>query len=399
MKILHTSDLHLGHTLYSYDRTVEQTGCLAQIENIIKEQKPDAYVISGDIYHTTSPQTSAQEMFMHHLMTVHDIDPSMKVIVTAGNHDSNKIEITDPLWNLVGVSIVASIKRNILQGEDSDEFHRQLFERHIFPIVRDGSTVGYIVAIPHCYPGNFPAVKAGLPREERMKEFIALLLGEVEKRNKNGLPVVVMAHTAVNRISGEKPDAVGQDLDIIGGIDMVNADVFGTGYDYIALGHIHNPQNISDRIRYSGSPLPVSFDEDFHHSVSIVTIGAHGDTPEVETIDIDNAMDPEKACYVRLNVTDDGTIPVEAKDKAAKVPEQCHLKAKFCLINRVKKVNDQDINSSGKINISTAELGKMGPYSVAELYLKETGQEGIDENILALLKETIDEVMNPEKHD
>lgn len=201
MKILHTSDLHLGHTLYSYDRTVEQTGCLAQIENIIKEQKPDAYVISGDIYHTTSPQTSAQEMFMHHLMTVHEIAPSMKVIVTAGNHDSNKIEITDPLWNLVGVSIVASIKRNILQGEDSDEFHRQLFERHIFPIVRDGSTVGYIVAIPHCYPGNCPAVKAGLPREERMKEFIALLLGEVEKRNKNGLPVVVMAHTAVNRIS------------------------------------------------------------------------------------------------------------------------------------------------------------------------------------------------------
>lgn len=116
MKILHTSDLHLGHTLYSYDRTVEQTGCLAQIENIIKEQKPDAYVISGDIYHTTSPQTSAQEMFMHHLMTVHEIAPSMKVIVTAGNHDSNKIEITDPLWNLVGVSIVASIKRNILQG-------------------------------------------------------------------------------------------------------------------------------------------------------------------------------------------------------------------------------------------------------------------------------------------
>ena len=106
----------------------------------------------------------------------------------------------------------------------------------------------------------------------------------------------------------------------------------------------------------------------------------------------------------RVLIRASGTEPlirvmVEAKDKAAKVPEQCHLKAKFCLINRVKKVNDQDINSSGKINISTAELGKMGPYSVAELYLKETGQEGIDENILALLKETIDEVMNPEKHD
>lgn len=122
MKILHTSDLHLGHTLYSYDRTVEQTGCLAQIENIIKEQKPDAYVISGDVYHTTSPQTSAQEMFMHHLMTVHEIAPSMKVIVTAGNHDSNKIEITDPLWNLVGVSIVASINATSSRAKTAMNF-------------------------------------------------------------------------------------------------------------------------------------------------------------------------------------------------------------------------------------------------------------------------------------
>ena len=65
----------------------------------------------------------------------------------------------------------------------------------------------------------------------------------------------------------------------------------------------------------------------------------------------------------------------------------------------MKKVNEKDINSSGKINISTAELGKMGPYSVAELYLKETAQDGIDENILSLLKETIDEVMKSEKHD
>ena len=110
-------------------------------------------------------------------------------------------------------------------------------------------------------------------------------------------------------------------------------------------------------------------------------------------------MDSEKACYVRLNVTDDGTIPVEAKDKAAKVPEQCHLKAKFCLINRVKKVNEKNSSTSGEIRISTAELGKMGPYSVAELYLKETAQDGIDENILSLLKETIDEVMKSERHD
>ena len=65
----------------------------------------------------------------------------------------------------------------------------------------------------------------------------------------------------------------------------------------------------------------------------------------------------------------------------------------------MKTVNEKNSSTSGEIRISTAELGKMGPYSVAELYLKETGQDGIDENILSLLKETIDEVMNSEKHD
>ena len=417
MKILHTSDLHLGHTFHSYDRTREQSECLRQIESIIRERQPDAYIISGDVYHTTSPQTSAQEMLMRHLLNAHEAAPSMKIIVTAGNHDSSRIEITDPLWNLVGVSMVGSIKRDILGGEDKDSYHEELFRRHIFHI----GDAGYIVAIPHCYPANFPAVQAGLPREARMKEFISLLLHEVERRNHDGLPVVVMAHTAVSRSGGENPDTPGQDLDIIGGIDMISADTFGSGYDYIALGHIHCPQGISPRIRYCGSPLPISFDEDFSHSVSLVTIAAHGDSPQVEAIPIRNLMpiitipeqdrgssvrslswedarkafesfDPDLECYVRLNVTDDGTIPVEAKDIAAKIPEKSGLKAKFCLINRVRNDSKKNGTSSRSTKISTAELGKMTPLSVAELFLKETGKADLDPQILNLLKGTIAEV-------
>lgn len=423
MIILHTSDLHLGHTFHSYDRTHEQESCLRQIEGIIAERHPDAYIISGDVYHTTSPQTSAQEMLMNHLLRVHGIAPGMKVILTAGNHDSNKIEINDPLWNLVGVSVIASIRRNIIDGEDCAEYHQELFSRHIIPVEKDGQALGFIIAIPHCYPGNFPSVQEGLPREQRQEGFISLLLEEVGRRNTHGLPVVVMAHTAVIRGSGEHPDAIGQDLDIIGGIDMVSEDAFGTGYDYVALGHIHCPQNISDRIRYSGSPLPVSFDEDFQHSVSLVTIDAHDSIPEVEAIDITNAMpvitipeqdrrnrsevksvawdearkafeemDPGKECYVRLNVTDDGTIPVEAKDIAAKIPERCGLKARFCLVNRVRKARTRDGGTAQEMKISTAELGRMGTYAVAELYLRESGNEALDPKILSLLRETINEV-------
>ena len=91
MKILHISDLHLGHNFHTYDRTKEQESCLRQIESIIRDRQPDAYVVSGDIYHTTSPQTGAQEMLIRHLMNAHTLAPDMRIVVTAGNHDSNKI--------------------------------------------------------------------------------------------------------------------------------------------------------------------------------------------------------------------------------------------------------------------------------------------------------------------
>lgn len=400
---------------------MEQKSCLLQIEEIIKKEKPDVYIISGDIYHTSSPQAAAQEMLMEHLLEVHRIAPGMKVIITAGNHDSNRIEIEDPLWNLIGVSIIASIKRNVLDGEASEEYHRELFDRHIFRIGDEDSAIGFVVAIPHCYQGNFPSVKEGLPREERMKEFIALLLDEVTRRNDENLPVVLMAHTAVQRSGGNLPEAQGQDLEIIGGIDMIPEEAFGEGYDYIALGHIHYPQNISGRIRYCGSPLPLSFDEDFKHSISLVCIDAHGASPQVETIEIVNkmpivtipeqdrrkgiqslpweearrrfeALDPELSCYVRLNVTDDGTIPVEAKDIAARIPEQRGLKARFCLINRIKPAREEE-DKSHSSRLSLAELkNNMSPATVAELYLKDTGQDGIDTEILKLLHNTIDEV-------
>ena len=400
---------------------MEQKSCLLQIEEIIKKEKPNVYIISGDIYHTSSPQAAAQEMLMEHLLEVHRIAPGMKVIITAGNHDSNRIEIEDPLWNLIGVSIIASIKRNVLDGEASEEYHRELFDRHIFRIGDEDSAIGFVVAIPHCYPGNFPSVKEGLPREERMKEFIALLLDEVTRRNDENLPVVLMAHTAVQRSGGNLPEAQGQDLEIIGGIDMIPEEAFGDGYDYIALGHIHYPQNISGRIRYCGSPLPLSFDEDFKHSISLVSIDAHGASPQVETIEIVNkmpivtipeqdrrkgiqslpweearrrfeALDPELSCYVRLNVTDDGTIPVEAKDIAARIPEQRGLKARFCLINRIKPAREEE-DKSHSSRLSLAELkNNMSPATVAELYLKDTGQDGLDTEILKLLHNTIDEV-------
>lgn len=421
MRILHTADLHLGQTFHNFDRSAEQEKALECIEGIIGKEQPDAYVISGDVFHTIAPQTTAQELLIRHLMRAHELNDDMQIVVTAGNHDSNKIEIDDPLWNLVGVNVIASIRRNILEGEENEAYHQELFRRHIIEVKRVGKTAGYIVALPHCYPMNFPSVEANLPRDERERKFVQMLLDEVESRNTDKVPVVIMAHTAVRRDSGDEPDVIGQDMDIIGGIDLVNSDVFGEGYDYVALGHIHYAQDITGRIRYSGSILPVSFDENYQHSVSLVDIGAHGDIPVVRTVDVDNSMPvitiPEQDIkdketkslpwqealkaldefpddedgYIRLNVSDDGTIPPDAKDIAAKHARERGIRAKFCLINRVKKDDGASGSGSSRSQLSTAQLHKMSEIQLAELHYRETESNEIPEDLKALLLDVIAE--------
>ena len=134
------------------------------------------------------------------------------------------------------------------------------------------------------YPQNFPALDEEVPREERQHHFIQTLLNRVEERNQGNLPVVLMAHLA---LTGS--DITGQD-DGRGGMEYTDIRLMGEGYDYLALGHIHFPQTLlGGRARYCGSPLPVSFDESYGHSVSLVELAAHGAMPEVRTLPVRNA--------------------------------------------------------------------------------------------------------------
>ena len=99
MKILHTSDWHLGHILYNYDRTEEQLSMLDQMVSIVEEQKPDVFLLCGDVYHTSQPSAAIQTMLSEALVRIHDANPGMTIVMTAGNHDSgSKHEIFRKPW-------------------------------------------------------------------------------------------------------------------------------------------------------------------------------------------------------------------------------------------------------------------------------------------------------------
>ena len=378
MKILHTSDWHLGHTLYNYDRTEEQMVMLLQMVNIVREQKPDVFLLCGDVYHTPQPSAAVQTMLTNALMEIHDTNPDMTIVITAGNHDSGtKHDIFRTPWKALKVYTVGSVDAN--QKED---------------LIIEVPGKGYVIAVPYANERNMPK---GLFKD---------LLDIANEKNVDNLPIVMMAHTTVRGC-----DFAGHENGseyAVGGIDSYDLDEMGTGYDYLALGHIHHGQFIHSgkhNVRYCGTPIPVSFDENYKHSVSIVEITEHGEKPMVVEIEIDphrplvtlptegvatwedakellENYPNDIEAYIRLNVEVDDFLPVEAHAEALMICED--KKCRFCVINsrRLKK------NRKEAKVMSVQEFKAEEPIGIAERYAKDLGKE-FDNDLKELFNETL----------
>lgn len=386
MKILHTSDWHLGHTLYNYDRTEEQMVMLLQMVNIVKEQKPDVFLLCGDVYHTPQPSAAVQTMFTNALVEIHEANPDMMIIITAGNHDSGtKHDIFRTPWKALKVYTVGSIDVN--QKQD---------------LIVEIPGKGYVIAVPYVNERNMP------------KGFFQNLLDIVNEKNTSNLPVVMTAHTTVRGCDFAGHENASEYT--VGGIDSYNLDEMGTGYDYLALGHIHHGQFIHSgkhNVRYSGSPIPISFDENYKHSVSIVDIAGHGEKPKVIEVEInphrplvtlptegvatwEDAKELLKKypndieAYIRLNVEVDDFLPVEANSEALLICED--KKCRFCVINsrRLKK------NRREAKVMSVEEFKTETPIGIAERYAEDLGVE-FDSDMKELFNETLAALKDEER--
>ena len=378
MKILHTSDWHLGHTLYNYDRTEEQMAMLLQMVNIVREEKPDVFLLCGDVYHTPQPSASVQTMFTNALVEIHDANPDMTIVITAGNHDSGtKHDIFRTPWKALKVYTIGSVDAN--NKED---------------LIIEIPGQGYVIAVPYVNERNMP------------DGFFQSLLDIVAERNEANLPVVMTAHTTVSGCDFTGHENASEY--VVGGIDSHSLEDMGTGYDYLALGHIHHAQFVrggNHRVRYSGTPIPVSFDENYQHSVSIVEINKHGEEPVVKEIEIqthrplvtlpkdgvaiwEDAKDlleefpNDIEAYIRLNVEVDNFLPVEANAEALILTEG--KKCRFCVINTHRLKKDR---REAKV-MSVQEFKTEKPIDIAERYAEDIGVE-FDDDMKELFNETL----------
>ena len=266
-------------------------------------------------------------------------------------------------------------------------------------------TIGYVIAVPHVYPQNFPLLDTETPRDQRQARFFQALLDEVKKRNTAQLPVVLMAHLSI-----EGSDRSGHD-ESIGGIEYVPLSAMGEGYDYLALGHIHCPQDIKGshhHARYCGTPLPVSFDETYPHSVSIIEL-EKGAEPQISTREIENPIplvtlphDPtpfedalklleeypeEKPAYLRLNVLTKGYLPPDCNEKASNA-----AKGKACKYCYIKTTRERQADTNGNKHISIQEMQEMSPLEIARLYYRETEGEEMDTELCQLMETVVQKV-------
>lgn len=378
MKILHTSDWHLGHTLYGYDRTVEHKAMLEQMVEIVREHRPDVFLLAGDVYHTSQPSSAVQTMFSEAMVSLHQAHPEMYIIVIAGNHDSaSKHEIFTTPWRALNVYAIGNLDKDYP-------------EKHIIEVPEKG----IVLAVPYAYERNIP------------DGFFQELIDVASQNHRiTALPIILMAHTTV-----KGADITGHDkryTDQVGGIDYIEVEKMGQGYDYLALGHIHKPQYIhtgKHNVRYSGTPIPVSFDEDYKHSVSLVEVNK-GETPIIKELEIknpfplitlpnqdyatwDEAKDllrnfpDEVPAYIRLNVLVEGFLPPNAKDEAYKITEgkQC----KVCLLNAKQKNNA----TSETHSFSVQELQEMNPLDIAINYAQTIGAE-LDDEMQEMFKQVL----------
>lgn len=371
MKIVHTSDLHLGGSLYGHDRSAEQAAMLDAIIELCARHRPDAVLISGDIFDVASPSAAIQTLFVEKVEQLRRRCPQCCIVITAGNHDSGAHhEIFRTAWQSHNIHLVGTVRPS-----DDEQLGKLIIEV---------PGKGLVAAVPYLRDSKATA------------DIYGRILKECESLNTAGLPVVLMAHTAVagSDFGANTTDTEGN-RDYVGNIAVRPLNDLGQGYDYLALGHIHRPQTLQGaRARYCGTPLPMSFDEIHKPSATIVEIDSHSAMPRISVealegsfrglrtiptegsttfehaLELLELLPPHCNDYIRLNICQDEP-PGRAGDMAARMALE-HTQAIYCHCNYIPPARAAENDAAG-ISLSVEQMQQRHPASIAADYARSRG--------------------------
>ena len=273
LRILHTADWHLGQLFHGFDRDREHANFLDWLVGILRERCADALIITGDVFDSVNPSAVAQRRFFDFLARAHAEAPSLQIIIIAGNHDAAaRLEAPAGLFESLNIKAVGTVARDAT-GEVN-------YEKFLIPLKdASGNVKGIVIAVPFLRPADVPMVsEASDGYLAGIREFYrraAQAAADLRARQHPSAALIALGHC---HLADAMESRESERRIVIGGEESLKADAFGPEIAYVALGHLHKPQDMEDgRICYPGSPIPLSFSEkDFTHRVVEVTFDESG---------------------------------------------------------------------------------------------------------------------------
>lgn len=270
MKILHTADWHIGQLFHEYDRTPEHQQFLNWLVQTLKDEKIDVLLISGDVFDISNPAAASIKMFYTFLNQATKANPALQIIITAGNHDSaSRLEAPKPLLESSNVHIIGLVEKD---ADGNINYEKLLVPIHD----ASGDIKIWCLAVPFLRMGDYPAIAdCANPYTEGVTALYEEAFQYANLKKQNGQTIIAMGHLHTHH--AEKSDLDNTERLIMGGVECIPATAFHPDLKYVALGHIHKAQRIGgkEHIRYSGSPLPMSFSElNYKHQVIVFELEA-----------------------------------------------------------------------------------------------------------------------------
>ena len=254
MRLFHTSDWHLGQNLHGQERDFEHACFLSWLLTQLATEQPDVLLIAGDIFDTVNPPVKAQERLYDFIVSAHEQQPKLTIVMIAGNHDSgSRIELPAPLMRRLRTHALG----RVLWLDDG-----QLdAERLLIPLPdASGEIAAWCLALPFLRPAEVTGAHLGDDYLRGIGQVHEWLIEAANAKRKPGQALIAIshAHMAGGSVSEDSERSL-----IIGNAEALPASLFGPSISYVALGHLHKPQRVNseERIRYCGSPIPLSFSE------------------------------------------------------------------------------------------------------------------------------------------
>lgn len=287
MKLLHTSDWHLGRNLYGRRRQAEFAAFLDWLLDCMASQQVDVLIVAGDIFDTSTPGTAAQELYYRFLARV-AASACRHVVIVGGNHDS-------PSFLDAPAGLLRALDVHVVGQACTDPAEQVLLLR-----ADNGEPQLIVCAVPYLRDRDIRQVEAGESISDKEQKLLDGIrnhyagIGEaasaLNARLERPVPIVGTGHLFA--AGGQTIDGDGVRELYVGSLAHVHASIFPACFDYVALGHLHVPQQVGgqEHIRYSGSPLPMGFGEAGQQKslclVQFVADKQGGFAPDIERVNI-----------------------------------------------------------------------------------------------------------------